>query len=196
MRIGIPPINIYGSKLNLEIETRAEAARTRCSSVPVDEKARPGSPPTAPHDLLAGGLGFGGGDPGWVISQLGSMRPRGRGFGPWRLKRLPPARSRRFSRCLPRHPTPKMHAMPTSNTVEPTIKPDRAGLARDLREHLQDAIHEIDNLEPAPRAIACGAVGCTVDEDLFHIRIDEVGKRVLCPTHLTRWVEQEVFDDV
>lgn len=56
-------------------------------------------------------------------------------------------------------------------------------------------MHEEVTLEPAKRAAACGAMGCRRTERLLLTRIQNFGKRVLCPIHALVLIEREIGDD-
>jgi hypothetical protein len=55
--------------------------------------------------------------------------------------------------------------------------------------------HEEVTLEPAKRAVACGATGCKRTEKLLLTRIQNFGKRVLCPIHALVLIEREIGSD-
>lgn len=54
--------------------------------------------------------------------------------------------------------------------------------------------HEDVTIEPAERAVACGATGCTRSKQLLMTRIRAFGKRVLCPVHALDLIEREIDD--
>lgn len=50
------------------------------------------------------------------------------------------------------------------------------------------------DLEPAPRAAACGATGCRETAQLVRGVIEGFGQRVLCADHMADLIRQEVLD--
>lgn len=55
--------------------------------------------------------------------------------------------------------------------------------------------HDCVTIERAKRAVACGAAGCTRGENLLLTRIQNFGKRVLCPTHALDLIEREISSE-
>jgi hypothetical protein len=47
------------------------------------------------------------------------------------------------------------------------------------------------DVEGAPDAAACGALGCTRAEYLVRVAIETVGKRVVCPRHAANLLKRE-----
>jgi len=55
-----------------------------------------------------------------------------------------------------------------------------------------DVDFDLEDLEiEAVTAHACGALGCTTEEMLVQLRLQEFGKRVLCPLHAARLIRRE-----
>ena len=54
--------------------------------------------------------------------------------------------------------------------------------------------HERVTIEQADGAAGCGAAGCTRDKQLLLTRIQDFGKRVLCPSHALDLIEREISD--
>jgi hypothetical protein len=51
-------------------------------------------------------------------------------------------------------------------------------------------------LEPAPDADGCGALGCRKQRRLVRGVIQGFGQRVLCPDHMASLIQREVLNDV
>lgn len=55
--------------------------------------------------------------------------------------------------------------------------------------------HDRVTIERAKRAVVCGAAGCTRGEELLRTRIQNFGRRVLCPSHALDLIEREIVGE-